>query len=92
MLAVFLQRGQQADVPVRVLVHRAPRRTQRAFRGIKITRFAEKKTKALQGECRDAVPGRHGLIRERLAAVDELFVIVCGKPESAVFDILEMLE
>ena len=41
MLEVFLERGQQAGVAMRVFFEGLPRRAQRAFRRVEVTRLAE---------------------------------------------------
>ncbi len=92
MREVLLECGEQADVPVRIFVHRPPGGAQGSLGGVEVARFAEQEAETLQGERRDSVARGHGFVGQRLGTMDQRFVIVGREPEATVLAVLEMRE
>ena len=89
---IFLQRHQQAHEARRLLRQRRIKKLQRAPGSFEVTRFSQQMAEALQGEGRDAVAGRRGIVVAGLGAVDEFFVVVAGEEKAALLLILELLQ
>ena len=61
---VFVERLEQAHVPMRETIDRQPRGAQRAFRGFEIARLAQQVAGAISDARGDAVAGGDGVVAE----------------------------
>ena len=86
------QRHAQRRERARVLLHLRVERAQRALRRVQIARLAEQVTEPLQSQRSDAIARRRSVVRSRLGANDQLFVIAAGEEEAAGDRIFEARE
>ena len=86
----FLERAHERDMAMRLLLKSLPRATQGAFRRVQVARLAQQKSKALQGDCSDAIPGWNCFVDKRFQALYQIFVIVGRKPKAAVVRVFKM--
>ena len=91
-LQILFKGSQHRPVRVGHLREPGPGGGKGAFGRFQVSGLAEQMAEASEPGRGDAVSGRQGIVRERLAAVHELLVVVGGEPEAAPLAVLEAFE